>query len=102
MISGLVSDPATQDVVDAILGSATKDLISQTLWVSFFAAPTSDGSTVVVGMSRLPMDPDGAARVARGALPGPRHTSPRYGVAAWVVEAGSLLPLQATGGMLSP
>ncbi len=58
VISGLVSDPATQDVVDAILGSATKDLISQTLWVSFFAA--------LIGGGLWLLGPDKPARHARG------------------------------------
>ena len=58
VISGLVSDPATQDVVDAILGSATKDLISQTLWVSFFAA--------LIGGGLWLLGPDEPARHARG------------------------------------
>ncbi len=38
VITDLVTDPATQEVVDAILTTATRDLVSQTLWVTFVVA----------------------------------------------------------------
>ncbi len=60
VILGLVTEPATEGVVKAILDSASVNLVDQTLWLALIAA--------VVGGVLWLLGPDRPARAARGWL----------------------------------
>lgn len=57
VITGLINDPPTQDVVDSILTAASTNLVDQTLWLALLAA--------IIGAALWFFGPDRAARAGR-------------------------------------
>lgn len=57
VITGLINDPPTQDVVNAILGAASSNLVDQTLWLALLAG--------AIGLVLWFFGPDRPARAGR-------------------------------------